>query len=78
MRFCRKCGHGNLDEAKFCEACGEPFLTRGSAGPSDAGSGADPASLRRVKPWMLLGCVLVAVALVAAAYFAYVVWLKPA
>lgn len=28
MKYCSKCGEQNPDEAKFCKACGEPFVMK--------------------------------------------------
>lgn len=33
--FCPKCGTKNVDEAKFCCACGDPFPTASATPPSD-------------------------------------------
>lgn len=31
--FCPKCGTKNVDEAKFCCACGDPFPTASATPP---------------------------------------------
>lgn len=36
MAFCRKCGTRNLDDAVFCEGCGEPLAPGGSRRAGDA------------------------------------------
>lgn len=31
--YCRKCGHKNPDQARFCEGCGEAVKPAGETGP---------------------------------------------
>ena len=73
-RFCTQCGEKNADDASFCEACGKTLAVKPAIIPGIPPAPVPQPAARRSNPALLwggiVGAVLLAVGLLAVAYFA--------